>query len=159
MIDEGGTSASELLLSSSSDPQATSATNDLFGRTKWSLPANMREVLATNKNPLAAGSLFSRMLDSNLAAVSSECAAQHLYCHRSIGTQTLPDNEYPSHFYYTNPDFGSHIVEPSDIKYITPEELPSRSKFFEGSYVERKVFCWRESIWVVFSKGRGKMFF
>jgi hypothetical protein len=128
MMDEGGTTANELLLSSSSEAQATSATNDLFSRTKWSIPANMREALANNKNPLAAGSIFSRMLDSNLAAVSSECAAQHLYCHRSIGTQTLPDNEFPSHFYYTNPDFGSYVVEPADIKYIAPEELPSRSE-------------------------------
>ncbi|KAI6177373.1 MATH domain-containing protein [Aphelenchoides bicaudatus] len=136
MMDEGGTTANELLLSSSVDPQPLSVSNELFGKTKWPIAANMRDVLELNKNPMTASSLFTRLIDSNMAAVSSECAAQHLYCHRSIGTQTLPDNEYPSHVYYSNSDFGSHVVEPAEIKYILPEELPSRKHIAQDSQSE-----------------------
>jgi hypothetical protein len=122
MIDEGGTTVNDLLLSSSSRYNQ----DMLLERSTWSLPPNMRDALASNKNPLMTNSIFSRMLDSNLAGVSTD-PTQHLYCHRSIGTQTLPDTEYPSHIYYSNPDFASHIVEPCSIQYITPEELPARS--------------------------------
>lgn len=127
MIDEGGTTANDLLLTSSSRQNHPSNTDFFSTRNKWSLPQNMRDALASNKNPLATNALFSKMLDSNLAGVSTD-PTQHLYCHRSIGIQTLPDSQYPSHIYYSNPDFASHIVEPCNIQYITPEELPSRSE-------------------------------
>lgn len=69
------------------------------------------------------------MMDSsNLAGASSLDSSTSHYCHRSTGTQTLPDNEYPSHFYYTSPCFAAHLVEPAYIKCIAPEDLPSRSK-------------------------------
>lgn len=127
LIDESGTMVNDLVLSSSSEYHPTNPTNELFSRTKWvPFAAGMREALTTSTNPLAPGTLFTKVLDANPEVVDP----QHVYCHRSIGTQTLPDNEFPSHIYYAiSPSVGSHIVEPSDLKVIAPEDLPSRGLF------------------------------
>ncbi|KAI6202037.1 MATH domain-containing protein [Aphelenchoides besseyi] len=128
--DEGGTTVNELLLSAPKVDQ----TVDTFSWPKRRLDSTLTaRPIATPKhrNRISDG---SRII-SNCSTALSTLDSNH-YCHRSVAVQTLPDDEYPSHYYYHTPNFKPHVIDSPLIKCIMPEDLPPRKQVVQDSSPE-----------------------
>ncbi|KAI6215695.1 hypothetical protein M3Y94_00414800 [Aphelenchoides besseyi] len=128
--DEGGTTVNELLLSA----PKTDQTADSFSWPKRRLDSTLTaRPIATPKHRNRVGD-GSRII-SNCSTALSTLDSNH-YCHRSVAVQTLPDDEYPSHYYYHTPNFKPHVIDSPLIKCIMPEDLPTRKQVVQDSSPE-----------------------
>ncbi|KAI6233792.1 MATH domain-containing protein [Aphelenchoides fujianensis] len=130
--EEGGTTINDLLLSApKTDPTPQRTTNWTTHGLDASIMNKIRPMVTANhKNRGRA------IENGHPNAAASASIDSDRYCHRSVGAQTLPDDEYPSHYYYHTPNFTPHVVDSPLIKCITPEDLPSKKKVIQDSLPE-----------------------